>query len=434
MSATTATPLRPASRVDSPYAWVRLVATALLGTIGGVGLWSVVVALPAVQAEFGVARADASLPYTMATVGFMLGTVLMGRLADRYGIIVPLVISAFALSAGYVGASYAETLWQFALVHGVLIGGLGSCAVFAPLVADASRWFERRRGIAVAVAACGSYFAGAAWPPVLQALIAAYGWRQAHLLVGLFCLATMLPLILVFRRPVPQAALPRTAAARAEAAAAAARFAAPLGLRPNALQALLMVAGVACCVAMAMPQVHIVAYCVDLGYGPARGAEMLALMLATGVVSRLGFGLIMDRIGAARTLVIGSFLQAAALALFLPFDGLVSLYVISAIFGLFQGGLVPSYAILVRQFFPAGQAATRVGLVISATLAGMALGGWMTGLIFDATGSYDAAIVNGLLWNGLNLAIAVWLLLRIRAEGRRLPPAGGGAPAAAAAA
>lgn len=412
---------RGESRVDSPYAWTRLAATALLGTIGGVGLWSVVVALPAVQVEFGVARADASLPYTMATVGFMLGTVLMGRLADRYGILVPLVISAFALSAGYVAASYAETLWQFAVVHGLLIGGLGSCAVFAPLVADASRWFDRRRGIAVAIAACGSYFAGAVWPPVLQALIAGFGWRDAHFMVGLFCLAAMLPLVLVFRRPLPQAAVPRTAAAQARAAADAARFAAPLGLRPNTLQGVLMLAGVACCVAMAMPQVHIVAYCVDLGYGPARGAEMLALMLATGVVSRLGFGLVMDRIGGAMTLVIGSALQAVALALFLGFDGLISLYIISGIFGLFQGGLVPSYAILVRRFFPAAQAATRVGLVISSTLAGMAIGGWMTGAIFDLTGSYDAAIVNGLAWNGLNLAIAIWLLLRMRREGRRQP-------------
>jgi MFS family permease len=169
---------------------------------------------------------------------------------------------------------------------------------------------------------------------------------------------------------------------------------------------------------MSMPQVHIVAYCVDLGYGAARGAEMLSLMLACGVASRLAFGFIMDRIGGLATLLLGSALQAVALALFLPFDGLVSLYVVSGVFGLFQGGIVPSYAMIVREHFPAREAGTRVGLALSATLAGMALGGWMSGAIFDATGSYQAAILNGLAWNGLNLLVAAWLLLRGRRERR----------------
>jgi MFS family permease len=165
---------------------------------------------------------------------------------------------------------------------------------------------------------------------------------------------------------------------------------------------------------MSMPQVHIVAYCVDLGYGAARGAEMLSVMLGCGVVSRLAFGLVMDRIGGLSTLLLGSALQAAALSLFLPFDGLASLYAVSAVFGLFQGGIVPSYAMIVREFFPPREAGTRVGLALGATLAGMALGGWMSGAIFDATGSYQAAVVNGLAWNALNMSIAAWLLLRSR--------------------
>ena len=185
---------------------------------------------------------------------------------------------------------------------------------------------------------------------------------------------------------------------------------------------------------MSMPQVHIVAYCVDLGYGAARGAEMLSLMLGCGVASRLAFGFVMDRIGGLATLLLGSALQAVALALFLPFDGLVSLYVVSGVFGLFQGGIVPSYAMIVREHFPAREAGTRVGLALSATLAGMALGGWMSGAIFDATGSYQAAILNGLAWNGLNLLIAAWLLLaraaRAAGGGSRWPDPRGGAATA----
>jgi MFS family permease len=186
----------------------------------------------------------------------------------------------------------------------------------------------------------------------------------------------------------------------------------PLGLSPNTLLVLLSVAGVACCVAMSMPQVHIVAYCGDLGYGAARGAEMLALMLGFGIVSRLASGWISDRIGGLRTLLLGSMLQGTALLLFLPFDGLLSLYVVSALFGLFQGGLVPSYAIIVREYFSPREAGWRLGVVLMATLFGMALGGWVSGVIFDLTGSYRAAFLNGIGWNLLNMSIAVWLIFR----------------------
>jgi len=188
----------------------------------------------------------------------------------------------------------------------------------------------------------------------------------------------------------------------------------PFGLSMNAAQALLCVAGVACCVAMSMPQVHIVAYCGDLGYGAANGARMLSLMLAAGIVSRLVSGVICDRIGGLRTLLLGSVLQGTALLLFLPFDSLASLYVISALFGLFQGGIVPSYAIIVREYFPPAEAGARVGTVLMCTLLGMALGGWMSGKVFDLTGSYHAAFLNGLAWNALNISIAVFLLARSR--------------------
>jgi MFS family permease len=400
--------------MDSPYAWLRLAVAVLLSTIGGVGMWSVVVALPAVQAEFGTARAAASLPFTLAMLGFALGGVVIGRLVDRFGIMRPLIGGACALGLGYVAAGQAQSLGQFAAAHGLLIG-FGSAATFGPLIADISHWFLRRRGIAVAICAAGNYFAGTAWPPVVQRLIAEIGWRQTHVGIGLFCAATMIPLVLLLRRPAPWPG------AGAEHGAAASPRA--LGLSPGALQALLVAAGVGCCVAMSMPQVHIVAYCGDLGYGVARGAEMLSLMLGFGIVSRIGSGFIADQIGGLATLLLGSLLQGTALALYLFFDGLVSLYVISALFGLFQGGIVPMYAIIIREYFPGEEAGTRLGLVLMATLFGMAFGGWISGEIFDLTGAYRVAFANGLLWNLLNGSIVLWLIQRRRHRRGEVAPA-----------
>ena len=394
---------------DSRYAWLRLAATLALMTIGSGAMYVVSVVLPTVQAEFGVARADASLPYTLLMVGFGLGGVLMGRLADRHGVTVVLWVGALGLGTGFVLASMSTGIVGFALAHGVLLGLLGSSASFAPLVADTSLWFVRRRGIAVAICASGNYLAGALWPPIAQALIDAVGWRQTYFGIGLFSVLAM-PVLALALRPRPPAAVASPAAA-ARGAVPSQR---PFGLGMNAAQALLCVAGVACCVAMSMPQVHIVAYCTDLGFGAARGAEMLSLMLACGIVSRLLSGLICDRIGGLRTLLLGSVLQGLALLLFIPFDGLVSLYLISALFGLFQGGIVPSYAIIVREHFPPAEAGARAGTVLMATLLGMALGGWMSGKVFDLTGSYEAAFVNGVAWNLVNLAVVMMLLWRQR--------------------
>jgi MFS family permease len=392
---------------DSPYACMRLAAALALMTIGGVGMYAMAVALSPIQAEFGVERAAATLPYTLTMIAFGVGGIVMGRLSDRFGVIVPALLGGSLLGVGFIAAALAPNLAGFALAHGLLIG-LGCSGTFAPLVADISMWFTRHRGIAVAVCASGNYLAGAVWPPVLQHFFEAEGWRATYIGVGIFALAAVVPLALLLRRRTPPPA------AGAASVAAKALHARPLGVSPNQLTALLCVAGVACCVAMAMPQVHIVAYCSDLGFGAARGAEMLALMLASGVVSRLIFGWLSDRIGGVRTLLAGSVLQGIALLMFLPAEGLASLYVVSALFGLFQGGLVPAYAIIIREHFAPGEAGLRVGIVIMATLFGMALGGWMSGAIFDLTGSYRAAFINSVAFNLVNLAIALWLLRRSR--------------------
>jgi len=393
------------SEPESTYAWLRLLAALALMTLGGSGMYGIAVALAPVQAEFGVTRGDASLPYTLTMLGFGIGGILMGRIADRFGVVVPVVIGALGLGSGFVLAGTASTLFQFSLAHGLLIGFLGCSTTFAPLVADTSLWFNRRRGIAVAICASGNYLAGAVWPPILQYSFDTVGWRATYVGTGIFCAAAMLLLALALRRRPP--ALEVSSQGKSFL-----RSERPLGLSPNALMVLLVIAGVGCCVAMSMPQVHIVAYCGDLGYGAAQGAQMLSIMLAFGIVSRLVSGWICDRIGGLRTLLLGSMLQGIALVMFLPFDGLVSLYVVSAMFGLFQGGIVPSYAIIVREYFPPREAGVRTGIVLMATLFGMAFGGWVSGAIFDMTGSYRAAFINGIGFNLLNLTIAFSLLRR----------------------
>jgi MFS family permease len=395
---------------ESAYAWVRLTTSVVIGAIGSVGLWSYVVALPVVQADFGATRADASLAYTLTMIGFGVGAVAIGGLIDRFGIVAPLIASTLALTFGFIASGLAPSLTVFALTN--LLIGVGSSGVFAPLIADISHWFTRRRGIAVTVCSSGNYIGGAVWPPIVQHFIETEGWRHTQILIGFACLLTILPLLLMLRRR-----LDTHQAKDADVAASGAR--ASLGLHPYVLFALLSIAGVACCVAMSMPQAHIVAYCGDLGYGVARGAEMLSLMLGFGIISRIGSGFVADRIGGLATLLIGSIMQAAALFLYLLFDGLTPLYVISALFGLFQGGIVPMYAIIVREYFPPRQAGTLVGLVITATIVGMGLGAWMSAAIFDLTGSYWQAFANGFLWNLLNIVIALFLMLRRRTRSQQ---------------
>jgi MFS family permease len=403
-----------ADRPESHYAWLRLAAALLVGTIGGIGMWSVPVSLPAVQADFAVDRAAASMSYTVTMIGFAFAGVALGRVVDRFGIFVPLVIGTITMCAGYLAAGMAPSLTVYVLAQGLLVGS-GSAVFFAPLLADISHWFVRRRGIAVAVVAAGNYLGGVVWPAPLQHFTEVHGWRAAHVGIAVICFVLLMPLLLLLRRPAPLhgAAGPAQSVFKPR----------DLGISKNALQAILCVAGVGCCVAMAMPQVHIVAYCGDLGYGVARGAEMLSLMLGFGIVSRLGSGFIADRVGGVATLLCGSLLQGAALLLYFFFDGLTSLYAISALFGLVQGGIVPSYAIIVREYFPPKEAATRVGICIMATLFGMALGGWMSGAIFDLTGSYRAAFANGIAWNLLNVSIVLWLMFKPSRTGRTLKTA-----------
>ena len=391
--------------LDSRYAWVRLAISLTIATIGNVGMWAIVVIMPAVQAEFGIARADAAFPYTMTMVGFAVGNLLIGRIVDRFGITAALIAAALLISGSTALAALSPSVLVLSVLQ--LLIGFGSSASFGPLMAEVSLWFLKRRGIAVAVTASGNYLSGAIWPIILANVLAEQGWRAVYVVLAVVTLATMVPLALLLRRRVPlgaRAHADQVSGVRAKAA----------GFSPRVLMFLLGAAGVGCCVAMSMPQVHIVSLCVDLGYGPAVGGRMLSLMLLGGVVSRLMSGFVADRLGGVMTLLIGSGLQCLALFLYLPAGGLVSLYTVSMIFGLSQGGIVPSYALVVREYMPSQEAGQRVGFVLMMTILGMALGGWMSGWIYDVTGSYQMAFINGIVWNFLNIAIMAMILMRTR--------------------
>jgi MFS family permease len=397
---------------DSRYSWQRLAISLVIAIVGNAGMWAVILVLPAVQKEFGVGRADATLPYILTMIGFALGNLVIGRAVDRFGVHIAISLAAIGSAIGYGLSALAPSIFIVSLLHFVI--GFGTAACFGPLIADISHWFLKRRGLAVAIAASGNYLSGVVWPFFLTPVMATHGWRGAYVVLAASSLVIMVPMALLLRKRITQAMTDSADAISKQAVHST-------GLSPNTMQILLAVAGVACCVAMAMPQVHIVALCVDLGFGAVAGSQMLSLMLFGGVVSRLISGILADRLGGLVTLLIGSTAQCIALFLYLPFDGLVSLYVVSLVFGLSQGGIVPSYAIIVRETMPAKEAGARVGFIIMATIFGMALGGWMSGWIYDVTGSYDMAFYNGIAWNFLNMAIAAFLLMRLRGNTRQIP-------------
>ena len=386
---------------DSSYSWLRLVISLMIAIVGNAGMWVIILVLPSVQSEFGVDRASASLPFTLTMLGFALGNFYMGKLADRYNLSTVLLFSSILLASCFIFAAQSNSILSLAVIQFVI--GFGTGASFGPIIADTSIWFLKKRGIAVALAASGNYLSGVVWPIFTKDLLLNYGWRTVYLVLAIAAVLIMAPLSLALKRKIS------AESTRADDLISQNK-AQSTQLSPKSLQLFLGLAGLGCCVAMSMPQVHIVAFCVDLGFGSTVGGNMLSLMLAGGIVSRIVSGFLADKIGGLKTLLIGSSLQCVALFLYLPFNGLVSLYLVSLIFGLSQGGIVPSYAIIVREHMPAKEAGARVGFVLMMTIVGMALGGWMSGWIYDLSGSYKLAFWNGILWNLLNLVIIFSLL------------------------
>ncbi len=399
--------------VETAYGWLVAVVSTLMITVAFGSTYLVVVGLKPIAAEFGWPRQIPSAGYSAALFGAGVGGILMGFWLDRRGMAGPAFCGALFVGLSMLAISQSQSMIVFLGAHLLLLGILGNGPIFAPLLTNVTYWFDRRMGIAVAVVTGGQSLAGAIWPPVFGYFIESHGWRDTMFGYGLFCFATLIPLAFVMRRPSPRrrqgsgAATKDTRAVQADGA-----WEAVLGLRANAAFSLLCLAIVGCCVAMSMPMVHIVAYCSDLGYTTARGTEMLSILLFSAFVSRLAYGWLADRIGGLKTLLLGCALQLLGLALYMYVDSLEGLYAVSVYYGLGYGGIVPMYAIIVREHFHVSQAGWRIGVILFFGTLGMAVGAYIGGLIFDLTATYSLAFLTAIGFNLFNLALVGFLVLR----------------------
>ena len=387
---------------DSLNSWVRLILLFTIGVIGTVGMWSVVVVMPAIENEFNIDRGQASLLYATTMVGFGLGNFLIGKIIDKFGLKLPIIFAIIILVSSYLIAMISTEFWHLLILQ--IFMGTAAATFFGPSMADIGNFFEKRRGLAVAIIASANYVAGAFWPLIISYFLEFTTWKEVYFYIAIICIVIMFPIALTLKNNVAKNLSANDLGSEVNTLK---------NLSPNTLQILLILAGVGCCLAMAMPQVHIVALCVERGFGLSIGAEILAVMLFSGMISRVGFGFLSDKIGPVFTLFIGSLLQMLSLVFFLPFDSQLSLYIVSLMFGLSQGGIVPAYAMIIRKYLPIEQVGERVGLVIMATIVGMGLGGWMSGEIFDITQSYKLAFVNGIFWNFTNLLIVTFIMWQI---------------------
>ena len=396
----------PGRSAEVPYGWLVVAASMVLMGVCPGGMYLVVVALKPIAAEFGWPRSVPSLAYAAIMAGMGIGGILWGRVSDRIGAGPPAAMAVIAVATGAIAAGASDGRFQFLAAHGFLFGFLGNAALFTPLLANTTRWFDRRRGLAVALVASGQGLAGAIWPPVFRYLIETEGWRGAYGTFAIVALAVGLPTsVFLFRRP---------AVASTDAGAkVVSESDSILGFAPKTVLAILSLAIVGCCVAMAMPIVHVIAHASDLGHPTIRAAEILAVLLGSTFLSRIAWGLISDRIGGMRTLFYGCLAQIVALSMYLVIDGLAALYIVSALFGLGFGGIIPSYTIVIRELFPVHGLGWRVGAVYLFGTIGMALGGYLGGAIFDVSGSYQVAFAVGVAFNVANLALLAILMWRL---------------------
>ncbi|MCA8926956.1 MAG: MFS transporter [Alphaproteobacteria bacterium] len=381
--------------IETPYGWVIMGASLLIITMAVASNYLVVVGLKPMADAMDWPRWVTSSAYSVIALGSGTGGILIGLYADKRGIWLPVMLAGFSIALGTTLVSRVEHPLTMLALCFVFIGVFGNGAVFSPLIANTTRWFDRRRGIAVAIVMSGQNLAGAVWAPTIRYGIETYGWRETWALYGIVAGVCVPPLALLLRRRAPQI--------KAGVTPPPEKHAIETRWPPLVAQGLLCLAIIGCCVAMAMPLVHIVAYCGDLGFGIDEGAQMLSLLLACGFFSRMLFGWLSDRIGGLKTIFLGAGLQALALTLFAFVDTLAGLYLISALFGLVFGGIVPSYALATRQLFPARQASARIGVIFMAGYIGMASGGLLGGVIFDLTLDYRVAFAVGVAFNLMNL-------------------------------
>ena len=390
---------------DSQQAWFRLAIIFTMSVIGTAGMWSVVIILPNIQSEFALDRAASTYPYVATMFGYGIGNVIIGRMLDRIGIKKPIIFALSLLVASYILSIFVRDVFFLSVIQFFL--GFSAAAFFGPMMADISNYFYRRKGLAVSLVASGQHLCGAIWPFLIKDFLLDGDWRNAHLFIAIVCSILIPILFYLLGNKKPKVDLNQNLSSRKEDINSKVK----LSISNKQVQVLLMFAGVFCCVAMSMPQVHIVPLCIDNGYGLAVGTEILSFMLFAAVASRVIFGFLSDKIGPIQTLLLGSSLQAISLTMFLPFNSQLSLYIVAIFFGLSQGGIVPIYAVIISKFLPSNEVAERVGLLIFATIVGMSLGGWLSGEIYDFTKSYKLAFINGIFWNIINLCIMIYLFI-----------------------
>ncbi len=395
--------------IEVPYGWVIVFASLALHSIGLGAPNILFIALKPIAADLGSLRSVPSFAYSLLMIGTGVGGIFMGLWMDKRGVVYPVLFGSVMIALGAFLASQSEGQWGLYVANGVLIGLLGKAAIIAPLIANATRWFDKRRGLAIAIISSGQGVAGALWPPVLRYFTDAEGWRETYFYYGIFVLATMVPLALLLRHKPKATALTQRHATENKHEV--------LGLSPNFVHVILCLATIGCCAGMAMPIVHLVSHATDLGFARARAAELLSVLFATAFFSRLGFGMLADRIGGVRTLLIGSTCQAVMLVAFAVVESHTGLYIAAFLFGLGFAGIMPCYPLIIRVLFPINELGWRIGWQYLFAAIGMALGGWLGGAIFDATGSYSYAFLTGVGFNLMNLGLISFIYVVQNREG-----------------
>jgi MFS family permease len=405
---------RPPS-IEGRASWFAAGVTLAILSISYGSPLLIVVGLKSVQASLGTDRSVISLVGSLLWLGTGLGGIPAGWMADRVGIRATVGFGTCMMVLGLCLSTMGGLLPLY-VGHGLLIGLIGNGAIYAPLLVYVSRWFDRRRGAAIALISSGQYIAGVVWPSVFERAMAAYGWRSTMMGYAVVVIVLVPPLLLLLR-PVPgggvAGAAVRTVAKRPTV----------LGLRPNLAQVLICVAGFCCCIPMSIPQSHLVAFCSDLGIVPVHGAAMLSVLLGCAFVSRQFWGALGDRIGGLRTVMAGSAFQALAIGAFLVTQNEYGLFVIAAVYGLGFSGIIPSYSVAIRDLFPSAEASWRIPTVLFTSMTGMAVGSWLAGRLYDHFGSYGPAFASGILFNLLNLLVVGFLVSRLPGRGMSAVPA-----------
>jgi MFS family permease len=390
--------------IESRSSWIVASTALVILTVSFGAPWVTIVALKAIAADTGGLRSVPSLAASLAWIGFGTGGIFMGAIAERVGVRWTVIFGAVMVAVG-LALSTGGAAWQLYLGQGVFVGFLGIGGMNAPFYVYVSRWFDRRRGSALALISSGSYLAGAVWPPLVERAIAYVGWQQTMLYFGLFAVTVVVPLAAIYLRPPPELEVPAGFLKPAWPATV-------LGWPPNLVFALLALAVIACCVPMAMPQAHLPALCTDLGILASHGAAMLSVLLGTAFVSRQFWGWVADRIGGLKTVLIGSSFQIIAMVAFMLTQDEIGLFTVAAAFGLGFAGIIPAYVLAIRELFPAAQAYWRIPAFLLCSGTGMALGSLLAGALYDRFGTYVVAFGAGVASNAVNLAIIGTLVLR----------------------